>query len=197
MEAARVKEIEDLIINHRGIAQKERNKSKKTILDFTPEEIREISNGNLDEKGIREVPKYNVTFNAYNSVSKMEILDFIRYKLRFSDSLIRSLKGCGINFGEKQHYRFDMSGYEGITGWNTLHNQMILNKFAYLGIYDYTHFLCLDFYKGCVSLYMKYWDDDSAGGGFKVDLSNKPTTEIIYTIFMYTVFTDRPTRRTI
>ena len=45
--------------------------------------------------------------------------------------------------------RFDMSGYDGRVskGACTLWNQAILNRFAHLGLYDYTKFLFLDFYK--------------------------------------------------
>lgn len=136
--------------------------------------------------------KVNITFD---SVSKEEVLDYIRYRLAFNSSVNISFKEMSGETISKEHYRFDMSGYETDMGFVVQHNQMVLNKFAHLGIYDYTYFLCLDFYKGGGTLYMKYWNTDIDSGGIKVDLWGLSTVEIIYKIFELTVFTNRPTRR--
>jgi len=95
--------------------------------------------------------------------------------------------------GEK--IRFNMSGYDDyVKGSCTIHNQKVLNKFAYLGIYDYTSFLVLDFYKGCPILALMYWCsdelfyDEHTMGGYK-------TTELIHKIFELTIFTDKRKRR--
>jgi len=94
---------------------------------------------------------------------------------------------------DKEHMRFDMSGYESVKGQVTIHNMGILNKFADLGIYDYTCFLFLDFYKGTPSIYLKYWDTDEYFE--EDDLGGLTTSEIIYRIFELTIFTNKETRR--
>jgi len=102
--------------------------------------------------------------------------------------------------GEK--LRFEMSGYDNYAipnslykkGRCTLHNQKILNVFAYLGLYDYTSFLFLDFYKGGSRLYLQYWGDDELF--IDDDFTNgDTTTEIIYEIFKLTILSNRETRR--
>jgi hypothetical protein len=93
-----------------------------------------------------------------------------------------------------KHDRFEMSGYDyDKPGDCTISNMNILNKFAYLGIYDYTSYLYLDFYKGCGTIYLKYFheNDDIEIG----DLGGHGTTDIIYKIFELTIFSDKLTRR--
>lgn len=101
-----------------------------------------------------------------------------------------------------ERLRFKMSGYDSSDipnslyekGSCTLHNQKILNVFAYLGLYDYTDFLFLDFYKGGSRLYFKYWRDDELF--INDDFTNgATTTEIIYEIFKLTILSNRDTRR--
>jgi hypothetical protein len=89
--------------------------------------------------------------------------------------------------------RFDQSGYESVTGEVTIHNTGILNKFADLGIYDYTSFLFLDFYKGSGTIYLKYWDNDEYLE--EDDLGGLTTSEIIYRIFELTIFTNKVKER--
>jgi hypothetical protein len=101
-----------------------------------------------------------------------------------------------------ERLRFEMTGYDSSDipnslyqkGSCTLHNQKILNVFAYLGLYDYTNFLFLDFYKGTSSLYFKYWGDDELfiDDDFTIGAT---TTEIIYEIFKLTILSNRETRR--
>ena len=101
-----------------------------------------------------------------------------------------------------ERLRFEMTGYDNSDipnslyekGSCTLHNQKILNVFAYLGLYDYTNFLFLDFYKGGSRLYFKYWHDDEL---FINDAftNGATTTEIIYEIFKLTILSNRDTRR--
>ena len=101
-----------------------------------------------------------------------------------------------------ERLRFEMTGYDSSDipnslyekGSCTLHNQKILNVFAYLGLYDYTNFLFLDFYKGGSRLYFKYWHDDEL---FINDAftNGATTTEIIYEIFKLTILSNRDTRR--
>lgn len=92
----------------------------------------------------------------------------------------------------KDHYRFEMSGYESKTGECTIHNLSVLNKFAYLGIYDYTTFLFLDFYKGTATLYLEYFWDNVVQ---RIEYSGYGTTEIIYKILKLTVLSGNATRR--
>ena len=90
--------------------------------------------------------------------------------------------------------RFNMSGYESKTGDCTVHNQMILNKFAQFGIYDYTHYLVLDFYKGCGSLYLKYWDTGEVVE-LEAEFNGWSTSEIIAQICLLTIGSGRKSRR--
>jgi hypothetical protein len=85
-----------------------------------------------------------------------------------------------------------MSGYDGTPGECTLFNQAILNEFAYLGIYDYTEYLFLDFYKGIGTLYFKYFGDSK---NIEESLGGYGTTEKIYKIFELTIFSGSGTRR--
>jgi len=101
-----------------------------------------------------------------------------------------------------ERLRFEMTGYDSSDipnslykkGSCTLHNQKILNVFAYLGLYDYTNFLFLYFYKGGSSLYFKYWRDDELfiNDDFTIGAT---TTEIIYEIFKLTILSNRLTRK--
>ena len=123
---------------------------------------------------------------ALKSMEESEIKQFIRERLTKD--------------GEK--LRFEMSGYDNYAipnslykkGRCTLHNQKILNVFAYLGLYDYTSFLFLDFYKGGSRLYLQYWRDDELfiNDDFTIGAT---TTEIIYEIFKLTILSDKMTRR--
>ena len=93
--------------------------------------------------------------------------------------------------------RFDMSGYDGRVskGACTLGNQAILNRFAHLGLYDYTKFLFLDFYKGGGTVYYKDWGARGLEYQELSDLGGETTTEIIYKILEITVLSDKSTRR--
>lgn len=92
----------------------------------------------------------------------------------------------------EQRYRFEMSGYENVTGDVTIYNQMILNKFAHLGIYDYTRFLVLDFYKGVGTLYFQYWNSDEV---CEIEFPGLGTVEIIEEILKLTVYSGKQKRR--
>lgn len=118
-----------------------------------------------------------------NQMTKEEVPDFIRKRL-----------ACGEDF-KKEHRRFDMSGYEGKTGECTVYNTAILNEFADLGIYDYTSYLFLDFYKGVPTLYLQYWCEEEEN--LKFCFEGCTTSEIIYEIFRLTIFSDKGKRRRI
>jgi hypothetical protein len=124
--------------------------------------------------------------------SKDEILTFIRKKLSFYDSLKSHIRHTSINDLEKEHLRFEMSGYESVTGECTVNNLKILNRFAYLGIYDYTDYLFLDFYKGSPVIYLRYFGSSNS---LEFELSGYTTSEIIYKIFELTIFSGKGKRR--
>ena len=121
---------------------------------------------------------------------KDEILNFIRHELSLKDPhnwIRHEIDPTSI------HKRFEMSGYEGKTGECTLWNQEVLNTFAYLGIYDYTTFFFLDFYKGDPTIYYNYWCD--LEHVVADNLSGYGTTELIYEVFKLTIFSGKRKRR--
>jgi hypothetical protein len=111
------------------------------------------------------------------SLSENELLAFIRGRLTHT--------------GQKK--RFNFSGYEKNTGECTKLNQTILNIFSDLGIYDYTEYLFLDFYKGTPTLYLKYFEPDSENIQF--EYSGYSTSEIILEIFKLTILSNKMKRR--
>lgn len=134
-----------------------------------------------------------MTIEELKKKSKEEILDFIRKRLSFEEKAISSLRNIEYEKLENQHKRFEMSGYEAQTGKCTTWNLSILNEFADLGIYDYTSYLFLDFYKGTPTLYLKYFHENE---NIEIDdLSGYGTTEIIYKVFELTIFSDKGKRR--
>lgn len=134
-----------------------------------------------------------MTAEILKTKPKEEILDFIRERLSFDHEIISSLRHTDKDKFKKEHRRFDMSGYDIKTGDCTVSNLAILNKFADLGIYDYTSYLFLDFYKGTPTLYLKYFHENN---NIEIDdWSGYGTTEIIYEIFKLTIFSDKSTRR--
>jgi len=126
------------------------------------------------------------------SKTKEQVLDFIRQRLSFSNEIQTQLRYITETDFRKEHRRFNMSGYEDITGECTKFNLAILNEFADLGIYDYTSYLFLDFYKGCGTLYYKYFGEDL---NQELEFAGLGTTDIIYEILKKTIFSNRNTRR--
>ena len=116
---------------------------------------------------------------------------FIRERLDYPSEIRESIRNSECK--ELEHYRFDMSGY------NDSHSttQFILNKFYDLGIFDYTHYMVLDFYKGSPTIYLKYWDNhQSMEIGENGDLCGLKTIELITLIFNLTILQEhKQTRR--
>lgn len=133
------------------------------------------------------------TVDTLRSKSKDEVIAFIREKLTYDLSDEQWAK-MGMNSNQEHKRSFDMSGYESKTGMTTVRNQSILNTFAYLGIYDYTSYLFLDFYKGTPTLYMQYWMEDE---NLNFDFPGYSTSQIIYEVFQKTIFSGKNTRRRI
>ena len=82
-----------------------------------------------------------MTIEKLKSKSKEEVMDFIRQRLSFDEGINSSMRYIEAEQAEKQHKRFDMSGYESKTGQCTVWNSSVLNEFADLGLYavSYTH----------------------------------------------------------
>ncbi|MGO2332988.1 MAG: hypothetical protein ACTH6R_00745 [Pseudoalteromonas nigrifaciens] len=118
--------------------------------------------------------------NAINGLSSEELQAFIRGRLYKFDGR------------ESTKLRFEMSGYESNKGECTVHNINILNLFADLGIYDFTEYLFLDFYKGIGTIYLKYWGDIQS---HEVEVSGYTTSGIILKILELTTLSGKSTRR--
>jgi len=136
-----------------------------------------------------------MTVEELKEKSKPEVLNYIRERLAFDQGTLNSLRQLNNEQKGNEHKRFEMSGYESKTGQCTLWNTSVLNTFADLGIYDYTSYLFLDFYKGIPTLYLKYFYENE---NIEIDdLSGCGTTEIIYKIFELTIFSNKGKRRRI
>ena len=144
--------------------------------------------------------------------SQAKIMNFIRLVLRLENNLL-SKSGkitnlsilCKVldsknnkNLRKKKHISFNMSGYDDApyytNGYCTSHNMDILNKFAFMGIYNHTSYLFLDFYKGTPTLNYQYLDDSKEINRCE-NYTGHSTTEIIYDIFKLTIFSDSRKRR--
>jgi len=136
-----------------------------------------------------------MTVEELKKMPKEKVFDFIRERLRLDTEVIASFRNIDSEQLKNQYKRFEMSGYESQTGKCTLWNLSILNEFADLGIYDFTSYLFLDFYKGTPTIYLKYFNENE---NLEIDgLSGYGTTEIIYKIFQLTIFSDKGKRRRI
>ena len=189
----------------------ERFREMKTALGYTNADIAEITGNTADSiksstQPNNEIPRWlrlaiviyentlsrNLTVDMLKKQSKEEVYDFIRSRLAFDDNLLEQLRHIDKDQMKKEHRRFDMSGYESKKGECTVSNISILNVFADLGIYDYTDYLFLDFYKGTPTLYMQYFQSDER---LQEDFNGYGTVELIYEIFERTIFSDRRVRR--
>jgi len=133
-----------------------------------------------------------MTVETLKTKTKEEVAEFIRTRLSFNAYIADSLRHVDKDEFKKEHRRFEMSGYETETGQCTVGNLEILNVFADLGIYDFTSYLFLDFYKGQPTLCLKYFNDND---NLEFEFSGYGTTEIIYQVFEKTIFSNKPQRR--
>ena len=138
-----------------------------------------------------------ITVQDLINMSDSEIKNFIRQRLMYEKKYAKCkklIREGDDNFDDlKNHHSFTMSGYDdGEVGRCQVDTNNILNKFAYLGIYDYTSYLFLDFYKGCGTLYFKYWGEDV---NREICLGGYGTVQIIFEIFGLTIFSNEPKRR--
>jgi hypothetical protein len=93
-----------------------------------------------------------MTTEELKNKPKEEVMNFIRERLSFDPGIENSIRNTSWEDKQKEHKRFEMSGYDIGTGDCTVWNTSLLNEFADLGIYDYTSYLFLDFYKGNILL---------------------------------------------
>lgn len=133
-----------------------------------------------------------MTKEKLKGMTKNDVIQFIRKSLIIEKNKVPFKICMKDNRPPANRLRFDMSGYESNTGDNTIHNQGILNIFAYLGIYDYTEFLFIDFYKGAGRIFLSYFYSPELQ---EVNVCGSSTSEIIYEIFLLTIFSDLRTRR--
>lgn len=191
----------------------ERFKEMKRQLGYTNADIAKITGNTSDSiksstQPNKEIPRWLklaivISENNSNSTEAVEILkvkskddifDFIRKKLEFDEEVLYQIQLFDLKAKYKLHKRFDMSGYEYTKGTQVKTVNSILQEFAYLGIYDYTKYLNLDFHKGCGTLYLKYFDSET---NEEFNLNGYGTVEIIYEIFKRTILSDKKTRRRI
>jgi hypothetical protein len=119
-----------------------------------------------------------------------EIREYLK-SIPFDESKF-GLKSRHEREGRDFHIRFEMSGYNFDELNASEINTNILLLFAKFGIYDYSDFLYLDFYKGTGTLYYKIkWNHDL----IEVDYDGYTTCEIIEDIFKRTVYSGRYPRR--
>ena len=190
----------------------QRFKKMKEGLDYTNSDIAKITGNTADSiksstQPNKELPRWlklaiviyettkskSETAEMLKKKTKKDVFNFIRNRLSFDENLISQLRHIDNDEMNKEHRRFEMSGYENNTGECTLHNLDVLNEFADLGIYDFTSYLFLDFYKGTPTLYLKYFNEYE---NLEFDeLSGLGTTELIYKIFELTIFSDKGKRR--
>jgi len=138
------------------------------------------------------------TVEELRSRGKKEVLDYIRCRLAIGmESTIehKRFNMSGYNNGENKRCNTLESKKGSGVGSCTLSNLEVLNTFADLGIYDYTTYLFLDFFKGTPTLYFQYFDDWANIENHKKEFSGWGTIEIIYEIFLVTIFSDEKTRR--
>ena len=98
--------------------------------------------------------------------------------------------------------KFEMSGYDDYYGGRNLnhgkrgscmvHNQMLLNQFADLGIYEYVEYLQLSFYKGGCYIHLQYWGEDNH---ICIEEHGLGTTEIIERVLDLTIYSNHKWRR--
>jgi len=129
-----------------------------------------------------------MTLQELEKMSIPEVKNFIRETLSFKNvypQLYDDIRHMNAEQIEKEHLRFEMSG---LYDDSVSRNMSILNRFEYLGIYDYVDCLFLKFYKGIPRLTIQYRNDDECHW---YEYSGYTTTEIIYIIFELTIFSGK------
>lgn len=111
---------------------------------------------------------------------KLITMQLIKEKLTTNDEVLR--------------FKITENHYEN----HIVHNMNVLNKFAYLGIYNYTKYLFLDFYEGYAKVYFQYFFEDKPKEikfdcfSYNEEITN--TDEIIYKIFELTILSDKQSK---
>lgn len=136
-----------------------------------------------------------------------ELYKFIRERLSIKNN-IEWMRFNYFRLSESRHgLGFEMSGYDNgddcknnnLHGTCEIYNRHLLDIFSDIGIYDYTKFLDLDFYKGSGFLHYKLFYDYKYNEPFNVhkiiDFGNESTSTIIFNILKLTVLSDNEERR--
>jgi hypothetical protein len=188
-------EKKEIVKNNEMTAEILKKMSKEEVLDFIRERLSLKNNYPEIFEYIISTTDNDYYGDNHDDYTRKKIEEEIEYLQNYLNDKEknRSKYKRSYQLLDKEHMRFDMSGYESVTGQVTIHNMGILNKFADLGIYDYTYYLFLDFYKGGGTIYLQYWRTDECYE--EDDLTGASTSEIIYRIFELTIFTDKEKRR--
>ena len=168
---------------------------KGTDLNQLGEELNKIS---IHERNSIDSEPYNIS-KEKEIISKLQgiepvglsYIDPLEYLQKLTKNELMAYIRGRLTVNQKKQ-SFEFSGYESKTGECTLKNQGILNIFSDLGIYDYTTFLFLDFYKGTPTIYFQYFSENEV---YKINLDACSTSEIIYSIFQITIFSGKHKRR--
>ncbi|MCD8166929.1 MAG: hypothetical protein LUE93_12930 [Bacteroides sp.] len=118
------------------------------------------------------------------TLSREEVYQFIRECLIFPPPPEDRNDNAGVTTFRQPYHRFSIA----TSSAESSLNQLILSRFADLGIYNYTNYLYLDFYEGIPTLYFQYREE---AANRMIELPGVDTVEIIYEIFRYTIFSER------
>jgi len=121
--------------------------------------------------------------SALRTMSEAAVKDYIRGELTRGTERLR-FDMSGYDYYESP--RYDGDEHRRIVGSCVLHNQRVLNTFAHLGIYDYSQYLFVDFYKGCGFIYIN---------GEEHEVGGCTTADIIYEVFKLTILSGKGQRR--
>ncbi|MDM1494981.1 hypothetical protein HX063_06080 [Myroides odoratimimus] len=124
-----------------------------------------------------------ITIEELRKLSKEEVLNEIRKILSFDKHVLGSIRDKNnvkeLDVLKGQHYRFDMTGYDGTYEYNN----DLLQKFNHLGIFNYHDTLEINFYKGCGTIVLKKKGSSDVK---EIDVCGYGTVEIIYKILKLT-----------
>jgi len=120
-----------------------------------------------------------MTVEQLKTISKEQIYDFIRDRLKFDEGVLNSFRNTDHDILEKQHKRFDMTSRR-----YAAYNNSLLHLFDDLGIYGYVEYLFINFHEGLVYLHYQYSQN---GKNYRLELTGEGTVDIIHRIFKLTI----------
>lgn len=135
------------------------------------------------------------TITTRDLIKKMndaELELFIRNRLKYDNHQLAELRLENMDERSAQHRRFDMSG-SGQDNSCYIHNFNILNLFRDCGIYDKVRYLYLDAYKGHMTLYYRWFNEEE---GREIEFGGWRTVGIITEILKtFSIDCKKPNRR--